>query len=124
MTTPIVITDTETGETEISETMTAKEFLLIGELLEKTGKTLTGFSRKSPEEYDISITGQTEEGFEFSAWLPLAFIRETDWTLMANMFDYPEMVAEGDWSGVRDSSPESVMNAFLALLSVHRFTKA
>ena len=120
----IEITDTETGETEISETMTAKEFLLIGELLEKTGKILTGFSRKSEKEFDISITGLTEDGFEFSAWLPLAFIRETaDWTRMATMFDYPEMVAEGDWSGVRDSSPESVMNAFLALLSVHQFTK-
>ena len=68
------------------------------------------YQRKSEKEFDIEI-----EGDGFSAWLPLAAIRSlTKWTRpsVALLSDYPEMVIEGDWSGIRDSSDEAIWDIF------------
>lgn len=77
-------------------------------------------SRRSEREYDLSVTGGTRVMFaepmdhvvRFSAWLPLATIRETNWTRYAQMSDYPVMVEHGDWSGIRDSDAETVWRIF------------
>lgn len=64
-------------------------------------------------EFDIHFSGEYESHgskYPFSAWLPLSCIRElTTWTVreIAAMSDYPNMVATGDWSGIRDSSEET-----------------
>jgi hypothetical protein len=69
---------------------------------------------------DISLEGVQTYGKEghtcrFSAWLPLLAIRElTNWCSweIAEMTDYPEMAHDGDWSGVRDTNRESIMEIF------------
>jgi hypothetical protein len=85
--------------------------------------------RKSEREYDVRFDATVDapslanpaQRFSYSmgGWLPLGFIREcTVWTSrrIASLTDYPEMAAEGDWSGVRDSSTEAIWNIFLASL--------
>jgi len=77
--------------------------------------------RRSDREYDLSIEGRFGKdypymgGVAFSAWLPLFAIRElTPWTseAVASLTDYPDMVMEGDWSGVRDSDPDAIWFIF------------
>jgi hypothetical protein len=71
---------------------------------------------------DIYLEGRQTYGTEgdtvkFSAWLPLMAIRElTNWCSreIAEMTDYPEMAYEGDWSGVRDTDRETIMEIFKA----------
>ena len=68
------------------------------------------YQRKSDKEFDITV-----EGEGFVAWLPLAAIRSlTAWTRpsVALLSDYPAMVLEGDWSGIRDSSDEAIWDIF------------
>lgn len=78
-------------------------------------------SRKSDREYDLTLEGRYGKdspymaGVAFSAWLPLLAIRElTDWPseAIASLTDYPDMVMEGDWSGVRDSDPDTIWFIF------------
>ena len=68
----------------------------------------------SEDEFVLQFTGKNR-GYDFSATLLLSCIRElTQWTspTSANMTDYPEMVREGDWSGVRDTSEEKLWEIF------------
>lgn len=80
--------------------------------------------RRSDREYDLTLKGKYAvshkymPGCSFSAWLPLAAINDlTLWPSqeIAECTDYPYMVMEGDWSGVRDSDPETIWAIF------HRF---
>lgn len=83
--------------------------------LEKRGKSVQDveISRRSEKEYDITVRGRYTETSSFSAWLPLGMISVgMDWTKVAHMTDYPEMVCAGDWSGVRDSSEEAIWAIF------------
>jgi len=70
------------------------------------------FDLVSDREYDLEIEGITNDGLNFSAWLPLAMIGAINWCepSIANMTDYPEMTRSGDWSGVRDSRDEAIWN--------------
>lgn len=64
-------------------------------------------------EFDLHFKGV--KGHTIFGWLPLGFIRQlVPWTSfdVAFMTDYPEMAAEGDWSGVRDSSEEKIWAIF------------
>lgn len=69
--------------------------------------------RKSEKDFDLVIHGYFN--CAFSAWLPLGSINERlNWCSkeIARMTDYPEMVMEGDWSGVRDSEEEKIWEIF------------
>ncbi len=78
----------------------------------------------SDREFELSFSGikmlprmgtLAERSFAFHANLILACIRElVPWTSrkVAMMSDYPEMVLSGDWSGMRDSSPETLQEIF------------
>jgi len=77
--------------------------------------------RISDREYDLRIEGKYSEkdkympGVAFSAWLPLLAIRElVPWTdnEVASRTDHPEMCEQGDWSGMRDSSKETLWLIF------------
>jgi hypothetical protein len=98
--------------------MNAKEKKIVDRLVEKCGIKDLKVSRRSDREYDLSLEGRYMREMNFSAWLPLFAIRElTLWPSeeIAQCTDYPEMVVEGDWSGVRDSDPEKIWAIF------HRF---
>lgn len=78
-------------------------------------------SRRSEREYDLTLEGRYGKsapymaGVAFSAWLPLMAIRElTQWPseAIASLTDYPDMVMEGDWSGVRDSNEDTIWFIF------------
>lgn len=94
--------------------ITQNEMNLICKYLEKTNASVSRIERQSDDEFDLIISGERiekglREPVRFSAWLPLGAIRDlTQWTRkeIANMTSYPEMVLEGDWSGVRDSSKD------------------
>ena len=78
-----------------------------------TNAKVTSVERKSDRDYDVSVIC-TSDLAGFTLWLPLGAVRElTLWTghEIASMTDYPEM-AEGDWSGVRDSSSETIWKIF------------
>lgn len=74
--------------------------------------------RISEKPFDFKVKGETTKfstsraWYSFSAWLPLYVIRELNWIQFADMSDYPEMVREGDWSGIRDSSKEKIWAMF------------
>ena len=95
--------------------LSREEIRVLG-LLEESGKEIIGVKRRSDRTYDLELEGTfksdlSEHRFQFSAWLPLALIREfVAWPLprVAELTKYPEMVREGDWSGVRDSEPEDI----------------
>jgi hypothetical protein len=75
-------------------------------------------TRRSPRLYDIGIEGHKagDGGYKFSAWLPLAAIHDLPplkYAKAVEMSDYPYM--EGDWSGIRDSEPETIWRIFDAL---------
>ncbi len=81
--------------------------------------TVSHVRARSEREFDIEFTGTARQSFydgepvDFSAWFPLFLIREmTNWTELADMSDHPDMVAAGDWSGIRDSSKESIWKMF------------
>ncbi len=75
---------------------------------------------RSMRAFDVEFVGKErnvvfpeDEPINFSAWFPLAVIREmSDWPTLAPLSDHPDMVAEGDWSGIRDSSKESIWSMF------------
>ena len=81
--------------------------------------TVSSVRARSEREFDVEFTGTERQSFydgesvNFSAWFPLAVIREmSNWTELSEMSDHPDMVAAGDWSGIRDSSNESIWNMF------------
>ncbi len=85
-------------------------------------RTITEITRKSFREFDINFSGTQEiiegsdmEPVNFSAWLPLAFIHDSNWPMLSQLTDYPDMVADGDWSGIRDSSEETKWRIFSGL---------
>lgn len=91
-----------------------EKFVICGVLTRARCEDLK-IERRSEREYDLTLSGRMN-GTLFSAWLPLLSIRETtDWTSreIARMTDYPSMVTEGDWSGVRDSDTDKIMAIFL-----------
>ena len=69
------------------------------------------------KEWDSTISPGEKSSCRFEAWLPLIAIRElTNWCSweIAEMTDYPEMAHSGDWSGVRDTDRESILEIFNA----------
>lgn len=72
--------------------------------------------RRSDREYDLELTGTHKWHRQgFSGWLPLmAIYNLTRWTspAMAAETDYPDMVKDGDWSGVRDSETDTIWRLF------------
>lgn len=75
-------------------------------------------TRRSDRTFDLDVNGHTDKypsvpGLAFSAWLPLACINDlTSWASpkVYDMCDHPYM--EGDWSGIRDSEPETIWAIF------------
>lgn len=101
--------------------MTQNEQNLIKRLAVKCHLQDIRASRRSDREYDLSVEGKYRKdapymaGVAFSAWLPLLAIKElTEWPSesIASLTDYPDMVMEGDWSGVRDSDPDTIWFIF------------
>lgn len=68
--------------------------------------------------FDLRFSGRYEDGTRFRAWLPLHVIGAALYNGWANRYrlaaisDYPEMVRSGDWSGIRDSSPQAIYRMF------------
>lgn len=101
--------------------MNQNEQSLIQRITEKCHLEDIKVSRRSAREYDLTLEGRYTKdapymgGVAFSAWLPLMAIRElTEWPSesIASLTDYPDMVMEGDWSGVRDSNEDSIWFIF------------
>ncbi len=90
--------------------------------IEAQGTKVEDVYRRSPREFDLHLEGTEQsahfkdmEPIRFSSWLPLHAIREfLLWTHpeIACMTDYANMAHEGDWSGIRDSSPEAIWEIF------------
>ncbi len=95
--------------------MNDNEKKIVERLVEKCGiKDLT-ITRKSERECDLALEGRYMNETNFSAWLPLLAIRElTPWAeeSIASLTDYPDMTEAGDWSGMRDSDPDTVWFIF------------
>jgi hypothetical protein len=90
--------------------LTSNENKLV---LSLEGYTIEEIERVSEKEFDLKIKGHNLSlNCSYSAWLPLAVIRNNDWIDLAAMSDYPEMVKAGDWSGIRDSSKENIWKMF------------
>lgn len=85
--------------------ITANELKLIN----NNFKNIENIRKNSSKEYDVTIFGSG-----YSAWLPLGAIRQINWTnsTVARLSDLPEMVLQGDWSGIRDSSDAAIWNIF------------
>jgi hypothetical protein len=104
-----------------------KEQILMRRLMKKDVMRPEEISikRNSPKFFDISIEGiRHGDGYKcsFSSQGYRHVIHSlVDWCcpVVANMSDYPEMVEYGDWSGIRDSSEESIMNIFNWYLKKH-----
>ncbi len=79
-------------------------------------------TRRSARPYDLTIEGRygyghAMQGIGFSAWLPLGALHALeakDYARAVRMSDYPEM--GGDWSGIRDSTPETIWRMFNVLV--------
>jgi len=78
--------------------------------------------RRSSRPYDLEIegfygSGHPMQGVGFSAWLPLGALHALDakdYARAVRMSDHPEM--GGDWSGIRDSVPETIWRMFHTLV--------
>jgi hypothetical protein len=101
--------------------MTPNEERLLARLNAASPMEDLKVERRSDREYDLALKGRYSKsnkylpGCAFSAWLPLAAINDlTVWPSaeIASLTDYPEMVMEGDWSGVRDSDPDKIWFIF------------
>ena len=91
------------------------EMRLIKLLAKKRGWTKYSAKRQSYNPYDIVIDGEGPGTRQFAGDLKLIAIRELlNWTSpeIAKMSDYPYMVREGDWSGIRDSSDQAIDKIF------------
>ena len=98
--------------------LTEREHMALDKYLPAI-QTVTKVKRRSEREYDFNISGTevyllegkpllNKEPINFSFWMPLALIRESVWTLLAPYSSIPEMVREGDWSGIRDSEKDAI----------------
>ena len=100
---------------------------LLLHLAKKDGWRDVEIKRKSKRPFDISIEGVMGDGMRFRADLKLYAIRAlTDWPRpeIAMMSDYPQMVMEGDWSGIRDSSDMAIARIFYwAIIKGHGLAK-
>lgn len=70
--------------------------------------------RKSDRLFDLAIEGNIGQS-GFRAWLVLGCIStRLNWTtdVVAEMTDHPEMVRDGDWSGVRDTDDAKLWAIF------------
>ena len=71
-------------------------------------------TRRSARCFDLDLEGVGAEPrfrspTQYSAWLPLAMIGQlSNWVMLAPYSDYPSMVADGDWSGIRDSDEDTI----------------
>jgi len=96
----------------------AAELELLDRYKAATGATVDSVTRLSSRRFDFEFRGReplgsTDTSVAYSAWMPLAAIRElTSWPALADETDYPDMVASGDWSGVRDSSRRTIWRIF------------
>lgn len=91
------------------------ELALIARVFPKA--TIEKIERKSARAWDVRFEGiMPGAGFSyrFTAWLPLAAIRELTWTsrAIADECDYPMMAIDGDWSGIRDTNEEAIWRIF------------
>jgi len=73
--------------------------------------------RASQREFDLKIGGKCrvpDAGLDhaFGAWLPLMAISQLNWPKFADESDYPNMVENGDWSGIRDSDTTKIWAMF------------
>ena len=98
-----------------SELLLDELFLL--EALEIDPCAISSVERHSQKAYDFSFS-YISDGYNSRGWLPLIVIRRTNWTRLAHLSDYPEMVASGDWSGIRDSSRDKIWTMFFNLLNL------
>lgn len=105
--------------------MNANEQSVVDRLVAKCHIEDLKVVRRSDREYDLSLEGRFGKdypylgGVAFSAWLPLLYIRDmVPWASheVAQMTDHPDMVMDGDWSGVRDSDPETIWAIFRRFL--------
>ena len=95
--------------------LSREEIRVLG-LLEEAGFDIRSAERRSGRSYDLSLAGtqpglKPEDRWGFTAWLPLLLVREfVAWPhpRVAELTQHPEMVREGDWSGVRDSESEDI----------------
>jgi hypothetical protein len=101
-------------------TISKHEDALIALLYQADEKVMRS-TRRSPRPYDLTIEGffvsGPKYGISFSAWLPLAGLARLEGKAYARavrMSDYPEM--RGDWSGIRDSTPETIWRMFHTLV--------
>jgi len=95
--------------------LTANELEMLAKVAAHKRAEISSVIRRSEREYDIEFNGwDGKMRCNFSSWLPLAAIGCVDWTgeEYAEMSDYPMMVAEGDWSGIRDSNEGAVWRMF------------
>jgi hypothetical protein len=101
--------------------MNENEKRIVDLLVSRCGIEDLKVARKSDRECDLILEGRYGKDYPymgdvaFSAWLPLFAIRElTPWTseAVASLTDHPNMAAEGDWSGVRDSDPDTIWFIF------------
>jgi hypothetical protein len=101
--------------------MNENEKKMVDRLVEKCGIEDLNITRRSDREYDLTLKGRYGKdypymgGTAFTAWLPLFAISElTMWTeeSIASLTDYPDMTASGDWSGMRDSDPDTIWFIF------------
>ncbi len=86
-------------------------------------------TRRSARSYDLTIEGFYGYGHAmqrsgFSAWLPLGALHALeakDYARAVRMSDYPQMA--GDWSGIRDSAPETIWRMFDVLVVRRQSTR-
>ena len=84
-------------------------------LKKNSGFELTSIERLSDKEFDINYNAYSGEHYTISGWLPLAAIYHfLTWPCkeIANLCDYPDMAKAGDWSGIRDSSRDTIWKIF------------
>jgi hypothetical protein len=121
-------TQTVLDEALAKGVITTEEFKLISLYIahslrdEELTIEITTITRKSSRPFDVGFSGEMTEPrhagakpfiYSYQAWLPLAIVRSTNWHVRyADMSDYPKMVTSGDWSGIRDSSPEAHWDMF------------
>jgi len=105
---------------EVILSLTVNEKNLIRELYSRSAWVSYKVTRKSDKEFDLHIEGtKLWSGGEskFAAWLPLSTIRASkNWCDYADQTDYPEMVEEGDWSGMRDTDNDKIWEIFYEIV--------
>ncbi len=94
-------------------TLTEKEKLLLRSIFKHDPSKVKTMdvTRRSDKEFDLEIQGKYKSGGTYLSWLPLSTLHTlVNWPApqYANESDYPYMVEQGDWSGIRDSHKDKV----------------